>query len=104
MTKKLSKAQVKEFERIKAYFERLNLDKELEYYDSRAQKAKDEHWRDWYLEHKQMYLDGWVLWDTKNWKTLKILEENGLIDYKKSEYPNWRVAIDWVRIRKGMEA
>ena len=96
--KKLSKAQERELERIRFNYTPEKIEGGKQYYIEHIANAENEKWKEWYQEHLEMYEKGFILWESRNSRTLEILAEAEMIDYIKVD-TNRRIPIDWVRLK-----
>lgn len=97
--KKLSKAQERTLEHIKAEYTSETIQKGIAYYEERLADPERESMKSWYLDHKEMYENGYILFASPNSRTLEILAELGYIEYiKKERWFSNATPIDWVKL------
>lgn len=100
---KLSKAQAKELELIQfkySHWDDEMWNKEIqenEYKLEKAYQEKDEYDVRYYTEELKMWREHFILWTSKNSRTLEKLQELGYIQYVKNDKFAVRLNIDWVK-------
>lgn len=95
--KKLSSAQEKVLARIRERYEE-DLIKEKKFYEQKVLNYNNDVLPlEYYEEHLEMANKGFILWSSSNSRTLKVLAENGYIEYIKRDLSRY-VPIDYIKL------
>lgn len=97
--KKITKAQEKELQRIRDKYE-VDLERERTGYAKDLELAiqnNDEFDIQYSREHLEMANKGYILWVSRNSRTLECLQELGYIEYIKKDIGRW-TPIDYVKL------